>query len=94
MPLANLGVDAGRPAYLNLWVDPGRGMPRQAESLALLTSREREIALYALGHTARDVAEIASISVHTARDHRDHIYAKLGIRSRAELATVMLPAGR
>lgn len=92
VPLVNLGIANSGPAYLNLWVDPSGGRRRDDDLLAALTTREREIAaLYALGYSSREVAEIASISPHTARDHRDNIYSKLGIHSRAELALILLP---
>jgi DNA-binding CsgD family transcriptional regulator len=82
-------ADAGA-SYLNLWFDASNEVA--APALDTLTPREREIAsLYALGHSSQQVADIAGISLNTARDHRDNIYSKLGVRSRVELTRLVLP---
>ncbi len=53
-----------------------------------LTAREQEVALLvARGLTNRQVAAELSISEHTAATHVRRIFKKLGLRSRAELAT-------
>ena len=52
-----------------------------------LTAREREIAqLVASGRTNREVAEQLVLSAKTIEAHLRNIYAKLGVRSRVELA--------
>ena len=52
-----------------------------------LTPREREIAdLVADGHTNREIAEQLVLSTRTIEAHLRNIYAKLGVRSRVELA--------
>ena len=52
-----------------------------------LTAREREIAeLVAGGRTNREVAEQLVLSSKTVEAHLRNIYAKLGVRSRVELA--------
>ncbi len=52
-----------------------------------LTAREREIAdLVAAGRTNREVAEQLVLSAKTIEAHLRNIYAKLGVRSRVELA--------
>jgi DNA-binding NarL/FixJ family response regulator len=57
-----------------------------------LTGREREIAeLVARGHTNKEVAAALFISEKTVERHLSSIYARLGIRSRVELARA-LPA--
>ena len=54
----------------------------------VLTRREREIAeLIAEGLTNRQVAERLVISVRTAESHVENIMAKLGFRSRVQVAT-------
>ena len=60
-----------------------------------LTAREREIAdLVAAGRTNREVAEQLVLSAKTIEAHLRNIYAKLGVRSRVELArTVERDAG-
>ena len=55
--------------------------------LGALTAREREIALLvAGGRTNREVAEQLVLSAKTIEAHLRNIYAKLGVRSRVELA--------
>ncbi|WP_086668077.1 ATP-binding protein [Lentzea kentuckyensis] len=59
-----------------------------AEAPALLTRREREIAgLIAEGLTSREIADRLVISVRTVETHTEHILAKLGVRSRVQVAT-------
>lgn len=56
-----------------------------------LTARQTVIArLYATGLTSREVAERASITVRTARDHLEEIYDRLDIHSRAALAGLLV----
>jgi non-specific serine/threonine protein kinase len=60
---------------------------REMESAGLLSPREREVAaLIAAGLTSRDIARRLVISERTADAHADHIRAKLGLRSRTEIA--------
>jgi DNA-binding CsgD family transcriptional regulator len=57
------------------------------EPLGALTGREREIAeLVAAGRTNREVAEQLYLSPKTIEAHLRNIFAKLGVRSRVELA--------
>ena len=54
----------------------------------LLTSRERQIAaLVAEGMSNRDIAQRLGISKRTVDAHLEHIFGKLGISSRVQLAT-------
>ena len=63
-----------------------------AGPLAPLTAREREIAiLVAAGRTNREVAEQLVLSARTIEAHLRNIYAKLGVRSRVELARAAEP---
>lgn len=55
-----------------------------------LTVREREIAgLAAQGLSSQRIAERLVLSVRTVDNHLHHVYAKLGVGSRTELATVL-----
>lgn len=59
-----------------------------------LTPKQRQLAQwYAAGLTSRAVAAQAGISWRTARTHLEHIYARLGIHSRAELALLLVREG-
>jgi DNA-binding NarL/FixJ family response regulator len=52
-----------------------------------LTTREREVAeLVAAGHRYKEVARQLQISEHTLKNHLRHIFDKLEIRSRVQLA--------
>ncbi|MEV6332942.1 helix-turn-helix transcriptional regulator [Streptomyces sp. NPDC051909] len=57
-----------------------------AEVTAVLSAREREIALLAAAGTAsKDIAVILHLSVRTVGNHIQHAYTKLGISTRREL---------
>jgi non-specific serine/threonine protein kinase len=61
---------------------------RQPEAAAALSPREREVAaLIARGLTSEAIADVLVISRRTADTHAAHIRDKLGLRSRAEIAT-------
>jgi DNA-binding CsgD family transcriptional regulator len=58
-----------------------------------LTAAERRVAiLVARGRTNREVAAALSLGERTVATHLTHVYAKLGVRSRTELAGVYEPA--
>ena len=57
------------------------------ESEAALTAREKEIAMSAvLGKTDLAIAEAHGISVATVRTHIKHVFRKLGVSNRTQLA--------
>ncbi|HEU4700426.1 MAG TPA: helix-turn-helix transcriptional regulator [Gemmatimonadales bacterium] len=71
---------------------PGPAYAIQPPDLARyrLTEREREVAeLLALGRSNDAVARALGISRHTARHHTESVFAKLGVRSRAEAGAVV-----
>jgi len=60
---------------------------RQGGGLDALTAREREVAdLVIQGRSNKEVARALFLSEKTVEHHLSRIYAKLGVRSRAELA--------
>lgn len=69
-----------------------RPAPRSPQEL--LTQREFEIlCLYARGYGNKEVAGMLDISVKTVESHRNHLYLKLGLTSRADLTSYALRAG-
>ncbi|WP_369198939.1 LuxR C-terminal-related transcriptional regulator [Streptomyces djakartensis] len=61
-----------------------------AEAAAVLTAREKEIALLAAAGTAsKDIADTLHLSVRTVDNHLQRAYAKLGVTTRRELATAL-----
>jgi len=55
-----------------------------------LSGREREIArLAAEGVASKDIAERLYLSVRTVNNHLQHVYTKLGVTSRADLARAL-----
>jgi DNA-binding CsgD family transcriptional regulator len=59
---------------------------RRASGGRLTTAEERVAALVAIGQTNREVAAELYVTERTVEGHLTHIYAKLGVRSRSELA--------
>ncbi len=55
-----------------------------------LTASERRVArMAAEGMTNKEIAQALFVGVHTVEVHLSHAYAKLGVRSRAQLASRM-----
>ena len=60
--------------------------------VAALTPREAEVAhLVAIGATNAEIAHALSVSLATVKTHLTQIYAKLGLRSRTQLAVLLRP---
>jgi len=72
----------------------GLGVGAPAGVVAGLTHREREIALLAAsGLPSKLIAERLWLSVRTVNNHLAHVYTKLHVTSRGQLATLVFPAG-
>lgn len=77
--LRTLGVRAWR-----------RGGASAGAGLASLTGREREItALVADGRSNREIAEALILSPKTVERHVTNVLAKLGLRNRTEIASLI-----
>jgi DNA-binding CsgD family transcriptional regulator len=59
---------------------------------ALTEGEWRVVALAAQGHTNAEIAARLFLSRYTVETHLKHVFAKLGLRSRAELAAVAASA--
>ena len=60
-----------------------------------LTEREREVMnLLAQGRSNQSIAEELVVSPKTVKNHVNHIYGKLGAKSRAEATAIWLGTGR
>jgi DNA-binding CsgD family transcriptional regulator/tetratricopeptide (TPR) repeat protein len=67
-----------------------RGRATEAEGLAALTGREREIAtMVAAGATNPDIAKGLFLSRKTVERHVSNVMAKLGVHNRAQLAALL-----
>jgi DNA-binding CsgD family transcriptional regulator len=66
---------------------PGLG---PAMPVSVLTPREREVALLAAAQaSSREIATRLHLSVRTVDNYLGRVYAKLGVSSRARLATLL-----
>jgi non-specific serine/threonine protein kinase len=80
-----MGVDE----VIEYAVSPAPAAPEPVgDDLAQLTAREREVAmLIARGLSNRQIGETLVIAERTVTNHVEHIFDKLGFRSRAQVAT-------
>ena len=64
-----------------------------ASALPVLTRREREIANFVMrGFSNVDIALAASVSRNTVKQHLKHVFEKLQVSSRSELAAAVARA--
>ncbi|NUM43458.1 MAG: response regulator transcription factor [Anaerolineales bacterium] len=86
-------IRQGRP-YFGVVIDPSL-VETHAGSLAqILTTREREVLqLIAEGYTTNQIAELMSISPHTANRHRANIFQKTNAHNQMELIRMAVQQG-
>ncbi|MFI8294187.1 LuxR C-terminal-related transcriptional regulator [Streptomyces sp. NPDC085614] len=86
-----LATDADRKAAAAAARCEGARTPLLATTVtASLTPREREIAFLASnGNSSKDIAIALTLSVRTVNNHLHHIYNKLGVTTRRELAQIL-----
>ena len=64
--------------------------PGEAEAADTLTQTQRRVAVLARdGMRNREIADLLGVSVKAVEWHLSHVYRKLGIRSRHDLATAL-----
>jgi DNA-binding CsgD family transcriptional regulator len=93
---AGAGRDAARVRSLlrARGLRPASGGPRSSRAWPDLTESEFAVAsLVAQGATNRETAERLFLSPYTVNSHLRHVFAKLGIRSRVELARLFAERG-
>jgi DNA-binding CsgD family transcriptional regulator len=64
---------------------------RGAPPGALTSAEQRVVELAAAGLSNKQIARRQSVAVHTVEVHLSHAYAKLGVRSRSQLARRLAP---
>ena len=63
---------------------------QKKEPLSFLSKRELEVTeLLVRGYSNSDIAKMLFISEHTVKDHTKHIYRKMNVHSRFELAALV-----
>jgi len=68
--------------------------PKTTEARVSCTPREREIArMVAKGYPNKAIAAVLEISSWTVGTHLRHVFAKLGVSSRAEMVARLIEAG-
>jgi DNA-binding NarL/FixJ family response regulator len=73
---------------------PGRGAPPRRDWPAGLTAREVEVlGLLARGHPNKAIAQRLVVSPKTVSNHVEHIYAKIGVSTRAAAALFAMQHG-
>ena len=79
-----------------VWAERARaelgGIGGRTRTEGLTPAESRVAALVAEGPTNREVAAALFLGERTVESHLSHVYAKLGVRSRTELARALGPA--
>lgn len=68
--------------------------PEPSPAAPRLTPREREVLrLIAAGHTTREIAAALGISPKTVENHKQRIFARLGVQNQAHAVAIVMRAG-
>lgn len=92
VPRVQLAISAHPEiATATLIVLTPRAPAARGPALDRLSGRERAVAdLIARGESTKCIAAQMGISEHTARRHTEHLFTKLGVRSRASVAAMVV----
>lgn len=87
----DLGIPrhARRPTTLVLLDPPDLVLDLELERVGLTRAEIRIGRMVVRGKTNGEIARTLSVSVHTVRHHVQHIYGKVGVRSRARLVEAL-----
>ena len=81
-----LAALAENQPYTSASINLDRLNGQAARTAAKLTAREREVLqLIAEGYTTNEIADLMSISPHTANRHRANVMQKMGVHNQIEL---------
>jgi DNA-binding CsgD family transcriptional regulator len=91
--LATIAIYLARPGLEDVAavvvIRPQLAMQSPNLTLGSLSSREQTVAqLISAGLSTKEIASRLGISPHTARHHTEHVFTKLGVRSRAAVASL------
>lgn len=81
---------AGEPVRAVVVLHPAPERASDSDPHPALTRREHEVArLIAAGLTTKEIAGRLGRSVHTVRHHGEHVFRKLGVRTRSAVAATL-----
>lgn len=84
---AGRGIELGEAVHTAMDFSPGGDVSSVVGEAGVLTRREREVAsLVANGCTNREIAQELTVAERTVETHLEHIFQKLGLTSRAQVA--------
>jgi predicted ATPase/DNA-binding CsgD family transcriptional regulator len=84
---AGRGIELEQAVHTAMDFSPGEDDGLTTGEAAVLTRREREVAmLVANGRTNREIAHELTVAERTVETHLEHIFHKLGLSSRAQVA--------
>ena len=74
--------------------EQGRGRAAAAARIAVLTERERDVAVrVASGATNQEIGAALHIATGTVKTHLEQVFAKLAVRNRVQVGVLLERAG-